>query len=130
MKLELKRPRRVYLYHCLWIVATVFYATQNSSNFGRLTLIVMAIVGTVSFLNILMKRNYFELKDNKLIINKDFFRTQVIDLDKIERVNIEPGPFTSSKIVLRDKTKIKYMDSHADDKELKEFMGQFNIPVE
>lgn len=89
----------------------------------------MICIGTASFISILLKRNYFEVKDNKLIINRDFFRTQLIELDKIEKLDIEPGPFTSSKIVLKDKTMIKYADRYTDYKELKHFMGQFNIPV-
>jgi hypothetical protein len=130
MKLQLKRPTQVYLFHGLWIVATIFYTTRNSSDFGRLFLIFMTCVATVSFISLLMRRNYFEIKDKKLIINKEFFRTHSIDLDNIEKFNIEPGPFASSKIILRDNTAIKYMDSQVNNKELKEFMGQFNIPVE
>jgi hypothetical protein len=130
MKQGLRRPIQVYIYHGLWIVLTALYAIKNSSDFGRWTLIVMAIVGTVSFISILAKRNYFEVKDNKLIINKDYFRTQLIELDKIEKFDIEPGPFGSSKIILKDQTKIKFLDSQTDQKELKDFMGQFDIPVE
>lgn len=77
-----------------------------------------------------LRRNYIEVIDNKLIINEGIFKTTTIDLDKIEKFDIEPGPFTASKIILRDKTKIKYSDSQTNDKELREFMGQFNIPVE
>ena len=51
----------------------------------------------------IVKRNYFEIVDNKLVINKDYFRTTTIELDKIERIDIEPGPFSSSKIILKDK---------------------------
>lgn len=87
-------------------------------------------MGTISFIGVLAKRNYFEVRDNKLIINKDYFRTQSIELDKIEKFDIEPGPFGSSKIILKDQTKIKFLDSQTDLKELKYFMGQFDIPVE
>jgi hypothetical protein len=130
MKLELKRPRQVYLTHGLWVVATVFFATQNSSNVGRLTLVVMACVGAASLISMLMRKNYFEVKNNTLIIHNDFFRTKSIELDKIEKVKIEPGPFTLSKIILKDNTQIKYHDSQVDDKELREFMAQFSIQVE
>ena len=78
----------------------------------------------------ILRRNYFEVADNKLTINEGVFKTTTIDLDKIEKFEIEPGPFTASKIILKDNTKIKYSDSQTNDKELKKFMGQFNIPVE
>ena len=77
-----------------------------------------------------MRRNYFEVVDNRLIINDSFLRTRTIDLDKIEKFDIEPSPFSSSKIILKDKTQIRYLDSQVDDKKLKLLMGQFHIPVE
>ena len=90
----------------------------------------MAVAGTISFINILIKRNYFEIRDDKLFINKDFFRTKTILLSNIERVKIESDPFTSSKIILKDNSQIKYLDSQINDDELKELMRQFNILVE
>ncbi len=90
----------------------------------------MATLGTISFIGLIVRRNYFEVIDNKLLINKDFFRTKVIDLDNIEKIIIEPSPFSSSKIALKDKTTVKYQDNQVNDKELKEFMKQYNIPVE
>ena len=78
----------------------------------------------------IIRSNYFEIADNRLVINEGIFRKITIDLDKIEKFDIEPGPFTASKIILKDKTKIKYSDSQTSDKKLKEFMGQYNIPVE
>jgi hypothetical protein len=90
----------------------------------------MTIVGMISIIHMIIKRNYFEVSNDKLVINKDFFRTKIIDLDKIEKVDIEPGPFSSSRIILKDKTTIKYLDNQTNEKELREFMGQFSIPVE
>ena len=80
--------------------------------------------------HMIVRRNYFEVADNKLIINEGIFRTTTIDLEKIEKFDIEPGPFTASKIILKVKTKIKYSDSQTNDKKLKEFMREYNIQVE
>jgi len=130
MKQGLKRPIRTYLIHGLWIALTFYYSTTSSSEFAQWVLRIMTIIGMVSFSHMIIKRNYFEVVDNKLVINKDFFRTKTINLDLIEKFDIEPGPFSYSKIVLKDKTTVKYLDNQTDDKELKEFMGQFNIRVE
>lgn len=97
---------------------------------GQWILRAGAVAGLVSFGHMAMRRNYFEVADNVLIIYESIFKTTRIELGKIEKVVVEPGPFTPSRIVLKDNTKIKYSDSQAGDKELKEFMGQFNIPVE
>ncbi len=130
MKYGLKRPTQTYLIHGLWIALTIYYSTTNSTEFGQWTLRLMTLLGTFSLVHMIVKRNYFEIVDNKLVINRDYFRTTTIDLDKIEKFDIEPGPFSSSKIILKDKTTIKYLDNQLNDKELKELMGQFNIPVE
>jgi len=97
---------------------------------GRWILWIGAVSGIISFVHMILKRNYFEVVDDKLVINEAIFRTKTIDLDKIEKFDIEPGPFTASKIILKDKTKVKYSDSQTDDRKLKELMEQHNIPVE
>lgn len=130
MKLEIKRPIKVYLYDGLWIYMTILYGIKNSTIFGRSILILMACIGAVSFISVLIKRNYFEIKDKELIINKSFFRTQSVQLNEIDRVEIEPSPFVSSKIYLKDGRLIKYLDSIVNEKSIKELLGPFNIPVE
>ncbi len=130
MRQGIKRPIQAYFFHGLWIAMVIFWSTKNSSEMGRWILWIGATAGLVSLIHMTLRRNYFEIADNKLIINDGIFRTKTIDLDKIEKFDIEPGPFTASKIILKDKTRIKYSDSQTDDKKLKELMGQYNIPVE
>jgi membrane protein YdbS with pleckstrin-like domain len=130
MRQGIKRPVQAYFFHGLWIAMVIFWSATNSSEIGRWILWIGATAGTISLIHMTLKRNYFEVTDNKLIINEGIFRTKIIDLDKIEKFDIEPGPFTASKIILKDKTKIKYSDNQTDDKKLKELMGQYNIPVE
>lgn len=108
----------------------IYWSTTNVSEIGRWVLWIGATAGIISLIHITLKRNYFEVADNKLIINEGIFRTKTIDLDKIEKFDIEPGPFTASKIILKDKTKINYSDNQTDDKKLKMLMRQYNIPVE
>jgi hypothetical protein len=75
-----------------------------------------------------IRRNCFELRDNRLKINKDFFFTKHIDIYKIDKIKIGTGLFDSSAIILKDKSKIRFHS--ADDKGLKQLMGQLNIPIE
>ena len=130
MRQGIKRPIQGYLFQGLWIAMAFYWATTSSSEIGRWILWTGAAVGLISLTHGILRRNYFEIADNKLIINEGVFKTTIIDLDNIEKFDIESGPFTSSNIILKDKSKIKYSDSQTDDKKLKEFMGQFNIPVE
>jgi hypothetical protein len=124
-----KRPIQVYLVQGLWIAMIIFWSTINSSEIAPWILWIGAVAGIFSLTHMIVRRNYFEVTGNKLVINEGIFKKTTIDLDKIEKFDIEPGPFTASKIILKDKTKIKYSDSQADDKKLKEFMEQYNIPV-
>jgi len=130
MRQGIKRPIQGYLLQGLWTAMMLYWATVNASEIGRLVLWTGAFAGIISLGHMIVRRNYFEVVDNKLIINEGIFKRTTVELDKIEKFDIEPGPFTASKILLKDKTKIKYSDSQTDDKKLKEFMGQYNIPVE
>lgn len=130
MRQGTKRPIQAYLLHVPWIAMAIFWSTTTSSEIGRWLLLIATAAGAVSFIYMIVKRNYVEVADNKLIINDGVFRTRTIDLAKVEKFEIEPGPFTASKIILKDKTTIKYSDSQTNNKKLKEFMDQYNIPVE
>jgi len=92
-----------------------------------LTLIL--ILGIVSFINILVNKYYIEIVESSIIIHQDFFRSKSISASDIEKIEIEPGPFKLSSILLKDRTKIKFNDNYIDLKELKEAMGNFNISV-
>lgn len=130
MNLKVKRPITVYVFHGLWILWGVYKSINNHSSFAQFSWILLTLLASISLWSLLRKRNYFELVDSKLIINKDYFQTQSIDIDKIEKIDIEPGPFKYSRIILRDKTEIKFNDSYVDNKDLKEFMGRLSIPIE
>jgi hypothetical protein len=125
----LRRPIQTYVIHGLWIVMAFSWFTINTSNLGKWILGVMT-AAVISFAYVVIKRNYFEVSNGKLIINEGIFRTKTIILDGIEKVDVEPSPFSFSKIILKDKTIIKYQGNQTNYKELSEFMAQFNIPVE
>ncbi len=130
MNLKVKRPITVFVFHGLWILWGLYKLTNSNSTFGQFSWSILTLLASINLWSMLRKKNYFELIDNKLIINKDFFQTQSIDVDKIEKIDIEPGPFKYSRIILRDKTEIKFNDSYVDKTDLKEFMGRLSIPIE
>ena len=129
MKLGLRRPVKAYFFRAVWISIVISWLITNSTDFGRWIIGLLLALGTVSFVNAIVRRNYFEIDGDELKINRDFFVTRKINLSEIERVNIEPGPFTSSTIVLKDRSVVKYMDSQLDDVELKKVFGQLEIQV-
>lgn len=131
MKRGFKRPIYAYLIHVLWFGLVAYWlATRPPTGIGRWVVWAAAAINVISFIYIILKRYYFEVVDDKLIINENVFKTTIIDLDKIEKIDMEPGPLTASKIVLKDQTKIKFQDGQVNEKKLREFMRQYNIPVE
>lgn len=130
MDLRVKRPFTVYLFHGIWILWGIYKLATIHSAGGRFSWTVVTLLASISLWSVLRKQNYFELVDNKLIIHKDYFRTQSIDIDQIEKIDIEPGPFKYSRIIMRDKSEVKFNEDYLDNKDLKEFMGKLNIPIE
>jgi len=130
MKQGLKRPIQAYFTPALWIAWTIYFSTLNSTEWGQRLLFGAATIWIISLIHMFIRRNYIEVINNKLVMYESFITTTTVELDKIEKFEFQPGPFTTSKIILKDKTKLTYSDRQADFKELKEFMVQFNIPVE
>jgi uncharacterized membrane protein len=127
---ELRRTTRSYIFHGLFIILATYFAYSNGTSMGRYSWVAIGLVASISFVSVLIKRNYFESGDGKLFINKEFFRTQSIEISKIVKVIIEPGPFKSSSILLKDNSRIKFNDSNLEFNELKRFMSSLNIMVE
>jgi hypothetical protein len=127
--MKVKRPLSVYLFMGLWLIWAAYKSTVSKTATGQLLWITSDLLVALNLINILRKPNYLELADSKIVINKGYFRTNVIDVHEIEKVVIEPGPFKYSLIILKDKTAIKFNDHYADANELREFMKELQIPV-
>ena len=126
----MNRPFHIYLTNMLLFLFCWYKTTRSQSELAQWGWGILGIVLFASFLYTLIKPHYFEVKNSQLIINRDFFRTTVINLDDIQKIEIAAEPFTYSRIVLKNQSKIKYMDSQVNDKDLKAFVKQFNIPIE
>lgn len=125
----MNRPFHIYLTNMLLFLFCWYKITRSQSDVAVWSWGLLAVILFASFLYTLIKPHYFEVKDGQLIINRDFFRTTVINLDDIEKIEIAADPFTYSRIVLKNQSKIRYMDSQVNDKDLKAFVKQFNIPI-
>jgi hypothetical protein len=81
-------------------------------------------------LRVILKRNYMELRESKLFVYGDLFHTQTTDISAIERIEIEPGPFSHSKIFLKEKKGIiRFNYSNVDDTEFKVLVKYLNVPL-
>jgi hypothetical protein len=128
--MKVKRPIEIYIFHILWIALTTFKSFDNTPLFAKILWIAALVISVIQFANAVIRKHYFELHNNKLLINKDFFIRRYIEVDEIEKIKIEPGPFKYSTILLKNKTKVKFNDSYTDNKELKELMNNLNVQFE
>ncbi len=119
-----------YILDIIWIIMTLAYSLTNRPEFGQWTLRALTAVGVVSLVTKVHKKNYFEIENSNLTINESVFAKKSIPLDQIEKVQIKASPFSSSKIILKDKKIVKYSDSQVNDRKLKDFMASLNISVE
>jgi len=128
-ELTVRRPVGVYIFHLVWILYAPYKAYVSSSDFALYSWMIILMLVLANFFNILVRKNYFEIKDNQLCIYRDYFRIEVIQLDKIDRVDLESSPFRYSRIILKDKSEVKFNDHYTGRESLNKLMQQLNIPV-
>lgn len=56
----------------------------------------------VMLARLITKPYYFEIKGTRLIINRDFFYEDYVEIGDIDKIELEEGPFSKSHIRLKD----------------------------
>jgi len=51
---------------------------------------------------LILKPYYFEIRGTRLIINRDFFYEDHVEIEDIDKIELEEGPFSKSHIKLKD----------------------------
>lgn len=88
------------------------------------------VLGVALTIRALLKPQYMELSGTKLTIYGHYFRTKTIDIGDIERIEVEPGPFSHSKIVLKEnKGYVKFDDYQVRNEEFAALVKALNVPV-
>lgn len=54
---------------------------------------------------LIMKPYYIEIKGTRLIINRDLFYEDYVEIDDIDKIELQEGPFSKSHIRLKDHKK-------------------------
>jgi fructose/tagatose bisphosphate aldolase len=129
MNHRIRRQVQVYVLHGLATSLVIYKIFNSESILGISSMILFLGVGLISFANIIINKYYNEVSDSSIVIHQDYFRTFSINLNEIDKIEIEPGPFKFSSILLKDKSKVKFNDNYIDIRELKEAMSNFKISV-
>ena len=60
-------------------------------------------LGSLAILTrLILKPYYFEIKGTRLIINRDFFYEDYVEVNDIDKIELGEGPFSKSHIRLKD----------------------------
>ncbi|GIL22558.1 MAG: hypothetical protein BroJett042_10710 [Bacteroidota bacterium] len=64
--------------------------------------IFIGLGSLVILTRLILKPYYFETRGTRLIINRDFFYEDYVEIDDIDKIESEEGPFSKSHIRLKD----------------------------
>ncbi len=64
--------------------------------------IFIGLGSLVILTRLILKPYYFETRGTRLIINRDFFYEDYVEIDDIDKIELEEGPFSKSHIRLKD----------------------------
>ena len=95
--IRFRRKATSHLFHGLWILFAI-YRIWDSEPPGTYIWGLLVAIPIALILRVLIKTNYLEIKDSRLTINGDFFTTQTTEINAIERIQIEAGPWEFKNI--------------------------------
>lgn len=128
--MKLRRPTSVYVFQLLWIAFVVFRSFESNVISSKIIWIGISVISLFSLINMVLNRSYFEVREDYLLVNKDFFQQKKIYLSRIEKIVVESSLFRFSRISIKNGTEIKFNAQYLDFNEFKDFIARFNIVVE
>lgn len=128
--MKLRRPTSVYVFQLLWIVFVVFRSFESNVTLSKIIWIGISVISLFSLINMVLNRSYFEVREDYLLVNKDFFQQKKIYLSRIEKIVVESSFFRFSRISIKNGTEIKFNAQYLDFNEFKDFIARFNIVAE
>lgn len=128
--LKVHRPAKSHFFHATWVALTL-YETVDSGFPARAIWGVLFLHAVALAVRAMLKPQILELTGTKLIIYGDFFRSKTVDVSDIERIEIEAGPFSYSKIILKDnKGRVKFDYYQVRNEEFDVLVKELNVPIE
>jgi uncharacterized membrane protein YdbT with pleckstrin-like domain len=129
--MRVRRARLTYLCYLLWvgfILLKIF--TSNINAFTRYAWCFALLITIAVLIRILFKRNYFEIRNEQLIIYRHLFYEEKIDIDRIQEIKLEEGIFSTSIIKLRNPEKeISFNYYFINDNDFDAFKQVLKVPV-
>lgn len=127
--LKVRRPARSYFFQTA-LIALTLYKTFDSGFPAQVIWGMWFLLALYWMVKVLLKPQYIELTGTKLTVYDNFFRSKTVDITDIERIEIEAGPFSRSKIILKDnKGRVKFDYYQVRNEEFDALMKELNVPI-
>jgi hypothetical protein len=119
-----------YLGYVAWIAFTLFKIYSPNTKWPIIWIVLLTLK-LVLLVRIIIKRNYFEVKDSTLTIRRDFFYNDNIEITDIENIELRSGPFAKSRIKLKNGARdVKFRFFTVNDEDFKQFIHAFHLKAE
>lgn len=127
--LKVRRPITSHVFHAAWIALTL-YQTIDSGFPARMIWGLLFLYAVALAVRAVLKPQVLELTGTKLTIYGDFFRSKTVDITDIDRIEIEAGPFSNSKVVLKgNKRHVKFNYYRVRNNDFDALLKELNVPV-
>jgi hypothetical protein len=92
---------------------------------------VIGVGSLIILVRLIFRPYYFEIKGTRLTINRDLFYTDSIEIQDIDKIELEEGPFSTSHIRLKDyKLGLDFNYFIVNDKDFNRLRDSLNLKVE
>lgn len=89
-----------------------------------------ALCSLILLVRIILKPYYFEVHDSRLIINRDLFYQEYVEINDIEKIELEDGLFSKSYIKLKDhKMGLEFNYFIINDRDFNRLKEEYNLQV-
>lgn len=99
--LKVRRTTKSHFFHALWTTLT-FYQALNSGLPARAIWGTLFVLAVAMIVKVMLKPHCMKLTGTQLTVHRDYFSSITIDITDIDRIEIEAGPFSHSKFVLKE----------------------------
>lgn len=133
-QVKLKKVKRSIYSYTVYLLAFLFCSykfKEGNANWLNYYWIILSFIFFLLLLRMIIRPNYFEVKLSKLIMYKEFFQKDILEIKDIKGIKLGLTPFSNSFILFKtNKQTKKFNLFHLNEKDLNILLKENNIKVE
>jgi hypothetical protein len=127
---KVRRSIYSYLIYLLAFLFCVFKIKDENANWINYYWVILSFVSFLILLRLIIKPNYFEIKFDKLIIYRELFQRNTLNISDIQRIKFGLSPFSNSYIQKYNGESKKFNLFHLNEKDLNILLLEYKIKIE